>query len=1324
MTGQQTANECGNAKRRQSRCPRRPSFRGGSFDSTNASAAHSAHLCPTLIRDAQTEGDVHVRVTENELHESVLANARDAQGVIVELVWRLVCASAPQPKQRRFPLGDSMGQPGPDGILEVEISHAFVPNGLSFWEIGTSRDAGSKATDDYRDRTADTPEDVRKNSTFVFVTPLSASFDWQYTWKGQQDWLKKRREKKEWKDVRVIDGTVLADWLSHYPSVARWFAKRALSRASEHLETVEERWELTRSFGEPPPLAAQLFLTRREEAKSRLAQVISGEIRQLRLSTRYPEDIVNFVAAYIASLDDDARVETSGRCLIVSSPEAWKSMAMQSQPLILVADSNLDLTGDPGGRLIQAARRGKHAIVFGEPPGGVPDPLRASLPSPSVGEIEQALKTVGYPEQRARGVATRSGGNLPALLRCLQDLSAYPAWAEKTAAAELAIAALIGSWDESIEGDVRATENLSGKEYGEWIGHLRDLAQLPDTPLIHQDSQWKFVLRYEGWSALGRRIFDDHLDRFAKTAMLVLAEPDPQFDFAPEKRLEAQVSDKQLQHSRRLRSGLAETLALLGSYPGYLSATSLGKPQETARRVVFDLLNTADWNRWASLNDVLPLLAEAAPEEFLRCVEAGIDAAQQPFVSVFAQESPGIGGQNYMTGLLWGLESLAWSPDYLVQVVRLLAGLAERDPGGNWGNRPLNSLQTIFLPWLPQTCANSSQRLSAVGILTDEHPDVGWRLLVNLLPDVLSSSSYTHRPMWRPLVPEDWTPGVTNGEYRTQIEGYSDLVVRHVTRDAARLSKIIGHFHRLSERSRASLLGYMRSSAFAEADVESRIAVWKALTKLVAEQRRHPDVDWALPVAEVTELSQAASDLKPSDPGQLYRRLFENREFELFDGLGDYEEQLGRLESQREQAVLEIESKGGGTPAVLQFAKQVEQPGQAGAAYGRASGQAADADILPDLLGSEDENQRQFVGGFIWGRFRRQGSTWVDGLHLETWTKPNVAQFLSFLPFSAETWERAAKHLGPLVGEYWNQANVNPFQAGDDLEQAVIRLLENGRPRAAADCLHIVLRNKKRLEPALALRTLRAIIPSNEARRIPDYEIVEIIKSLQNDSSVSVDELARIEWAFLPLLNDDRDAAPHVLEGRLASDPAFFCEIIRLVFRSTKEKETVPAESSPEQRAYATNGYRLLQEWTMPPGMLSDGTFDAAQLESWLAAVQNEATASGHLEVALLHAGQVLTHVPPDPTGLWIDRGAARILDSKENDRLREGFRIELYNSRGVHWVDPSGSQEEELAALQRRRAEELAAAGFHRLATTMRDLAKSYERDAERVRTRESSEI
>ena len=104
------------------------------------------------------------------------------------------------------------------------------------------------------------------------------------------------------------------------------------------------------------------------------------------------------------------------------------------------------------------------------------------------------------------------------------------------------------------------------------------------------------------------------------------------------------------------------------------------------------------------------------------------------------------------------------------------------------------------------------------------------------------------------------------------------------------------------------------------------------------------------------------------------------------------------------------------------------------------------------------------------------------------------------------------------------------------------------------------------------------------------------------------------------------------------------------------------------------------------------------------------------MEVALINIGEVLIYTPPDPDGLWIHRAVAAALNDREADDMRNGFRTGTFNSRGVHWVDPTGKPERELAGQLRRKAEEVEDAGFQRFAVTLRDLADGYDREAERI--------
>lgn len=1261
-------------------------------------------------------------INENQLDVWVRGNAQIAQGVIVELVYRMVAASSPNPKERRFPLGDSLSQPGPDGFLDAVTGFdPFVPKGVSIWEIGTGINAGDKATEDYKTRTDTTPQTVRQESTFIFVTPLSARRDWQYTWKeeAQAAWLEDRKKRNDWKDINVIDGTRIIDWLHFFPAVESWLGEN-MGLPIQSIEAIEQRWNALKTIGEPPPLIPEVFLANRDSVCEKLKEIFSGSTFQLQLDTYFPDQMVDVVAAYVASMDDDAKIHVVGRCIAASSADAVNAINGLTEPHILVAA--FDMGNDTGTRLLEKARRARHSVIYGGMPGGIPHPNRVMISNPKRYQIEEALEKAGYKRERARVLAQKSDGNLGFLLKCLQNLSLMPEWAEGTHAADLAIAELLGSWNEKMEEDQSKVEEISGKVYGEWIGKMREIALRPGTPLIQREGAWKFISRYEGWFALGPRVFDRQLDLFKQAAVTVLREKNPKFDLPPEEQYMASIHGRELAHSHLLRRGLAETLALLGSHPEALRSCSYGKPEGSAKLAVREIMADADWVLWASLNDLLPLLAEAAPREFLDAVEKALGSDPCPFDTVFSQEGDGFTRGNYMTGLLWALETLAWDAQHLTHVIIILGELAARDPGGNWANRPGNSLSTILLPWHPQTCAPVSVRKAAVKALINELPAVAWSLLLGLLPQSHQMSMGSHKPEWREVIPDEWTDGVTRGGYWAQIDIYAELAIKMAKSEPVKLVDLIDRLDDLPPPAYEQLLDYLESEEITSMPEADRIHIWNELSDLVTKHRKFSDAKWALSPEHIEKIAAVAERLAPAKPFYHHQRLFGEQELDLYEEKGSYKEQHEELEKRRQEAISEI-YKGGGVQAVLDFAEAVEAAWRVGFSFGMVAADANDHSILPTLLNSGNNSLAQFAGAFVQGRFQARGWAWVDEVETSQWELDQAGQFLAYLPFTPEAWSRSAKLLGKDESPYWKRTNANPYDSEEGLDIAVNQLIKYGRHNAAIRCLHRIHYEKQPLETSQVTRALLALPESPEGTNAMDvHDTIDLIKALQDDPSTNSDELFKVEWVYLALLDRQQDANPKLMEQRLADDPNFFCEVIQIVFRSKNEEkpDEVPSE---EKKNIATNAYRLLSNWSIPPGAQKDGSFAGDLLSSWLEKVKMVCSESGHLEVAMTMIGHVLTHAPPDPDGLWIHHSAAAALNAKDAKDMRDGFSIEFYNSRGVHWVDPEAKEERELAAKYRMQANEVESSGYHRLAGTLRELAETYEREAKQRPTRDPFE-
>jgi hypothetical protein len=168
-------------------------------------------------------------------------------------------------------------------------------------------------------------------------------------------------------------------------------------------------------------------------------------------------------------------------------------------------------------------------------------------------------------------------------------------WNQIQYASELAVANLVGSWNESSEADKVVASKLAKEDFDKWIPRIREILQQPGSPVSLKNGIWSITERKELWQAVGQRLFDGHLDIFKECVIAVLSEHDPRFELPPEERYAASVHGKVLKHSRYLRKGLAESLALLGSFPSALSNCSTDKPQTIASLSIRDIFDNSDW---------------------------------------------------------------------------------------------------------------------------------------------------------------------------------------------------------------------------------------------------------------------------------------------------------------------------------------------------------------------------------------------------------------------------------------------------------------------------------------------------------------------------------------------------------------------------------------------------------------------------------------------------------------------------------------------------------------------------------------------------------
>jgi hypothetical protein len=1107
----------------------------------------------------------------------------------------------------------------------------------------------------------------------------------------------------------------------------------------------------SRSQEVAPALLEDLYLLKREAASEKLGSLFDGDLMELCIQTRFPKQVSRFISACLARRGE-LQTGAGPRCYFIRDKEAWEQLCAADRPSgqILIAEPELDFEAARSELLPQARNRG-HSVIYSQ---ANPRPDTADvviLIEPREYDVREILERHGFSKPEAEKLAKQSNGNVYLLTRRLTGTPDRPAWLTETSAYHFRGMALLGGWDDASLADQQAIAKIIGEPYDSWAGRIYPLTRQNDPPLLLEGRIFRPVSRYEHWQLLAHQLTDADLRRFEAAAKEVLSQDENDVELERESFVPpAEVAGQKPHYSAGLREGIAETLALLAANGGSLDCTpNLSK--NLVDGVVHDLLETEDWTRWASLAGLLPKLAEASPSWFLKSLEKSLaDPGNSPIRRLFAEKENWLFSRSYHPHLLWALEVLAWHPDYLNQVCWILARMAKFELPANSGSNPVGTLTSIFLPWLPQTLASVEARGSAVECVIEEDEDTGWKLLLSLIPQSHQSSSYNPRPVWQDWFPADWREGVTHADYDEQVGIYSELAVALAVKDIKKLERLISRWNRLPREIFDKVLEFLKSAKALDLSVEQRYSVWEKLVNEVERHRKYANADWTMPEEELGHLEEAAEAIKPKDPALISRRLFNSYDHDLFES-DDYDAERTKIATRRDEAVKEILALHG-PQSVIEMAKSVSHPGEVGAAAGRVAGPELDGEFLPHLLGDLDGKVSDLIGGYVWSRYWRETQGWIEGLGLESWEAELRVKLFSRLPFHAAVWRLAEKTLAEKAVGYWNSIRPNTFQAGEDLLEATRKALEYFRPDIAIDCINALLHEKKEFPVQLAADALVGYLGQPDStRQVDSYHLHRILGFIQSSPEAPEETVCQIEFHYLALLDRLSNGRPLFLERKLAKDPNFFHEIIGYCYRSEhKEDGPEPAPEvelehgleqeqgtevasngapSPDElkRALAKQSYRLLDVWSIPPGTDAVGTpINEAQFVAWFEEAKRLCVASGHWPIAQQQIGHCLVKGPHGFDEKGLKRAMRRVeellqlsvvaktVDSSDHEHIRRGMTTELFNSRGVHGFS-AGAEERKIAEGYREQAARYDAAKLPRIATSLRGLAETYERDAER---------
>ncbi|MCU1239392.1 MAG: hypothetical protein JWO71_118 [Candidatus Acidoferrum typicum] len=1228
-------------------------------------------------------------------HLESWSNSLAARADLPGLVASLIRASCPSLQSYRFPSGDASQTHGFDGVAEVLEGNVFVPEGRSIWEFGAGKDYKSKAESDYKKRTDKSTPAERAGQTFTFVTSRK--------WDTGLDQWEQDRSADGWLKVRILDATSLELWLADYPAVALPLARKLGIIPPAGIRTVQDFWDEYR-LNFAPTLKEELLLTGRADRAKRLCEALSAGLPNLsKWQADSPEEAAAFVAAAVMSAESETSRFLRAKTLIVDTMAAAQTVPTTSRFVFILSPSV--------SRVAPALARTSQVILTL----GSDDRAGESetLDRMNVNDFAAGLRSMGIEEGEAFRLAGRCGRSLTVLSRLnASAIATPPKWHGD---ARLVPFVLAGGWNASNEHDRAILAKLSNTSYEYVDSEARRLASLSDAPVDLEGSIWTLRSHADAFTVLGCLIDSGFQRRLSEACIEVFSETDRRLEIPEDKRPAVPIRGDDFRHSEWLRRGLARTLVLIS---GLHEAARFKVIDLTAEQYVDGVVGSIpglaeDIRVLASLKSELPHFAEAAPFPLAHALERVLEGESKNWTSVIFRDRKDAsfwGSSSPHTHVLWALETMAWNPEYLYRAASSLMTLAEFDPGGSLANRPLSSLREIFLAWRPNTYASLHDRIAIFRSICRKRPKIGLQLAMSLLPAGHDISSGTARPHLRDFG-EAKSKATTVADAQHAFQQYADIAVELAGSDISLLTELIDNLPRLDTESRTRAILAIRASA-QNVSSEAVFQIWSKLHALVRKHRNFQEAAWALKADQIKPFEELCQQIEPLDPVRRIVWLF--NDYAPDAGLPKGQDYIGDANQARNEA-LRVLLRENGLPAVLVLARTAKLPHFVGIALAETS---PNLETLQEGISLACEANSgvsvDFAMALSAAAHNLHGPAWDSwfgrfAAKMEPGTAANL--FLRW-PDSRETWDFVASLSPHIDNEYWSRKWAFRPSSPEDLVFAFDKYTKIERFSAILD---MVAYGENLLSTPQCIQVLRGLIlelskETGKLRRV-QYEVVHMIQALQQREDVDLEDLAAIEYQYLPVL--ELQGEPTALNRLLATSPQLFISVIRDAFSPASGEI---GEITDERRLRARLAYQLLQSIKTVPGF-SSGIEDLSYLRSWISTVRTLAKEADRAIITDQQIGQILAYAPSDTEDAgWPSKPIRDLIEELAAEQVETGIAISRFNQRGsfTKALYDGGRQERALSHQYRNWAQ--VTRNWPRTSALLSRIAEDWDRHASRA--------
>lgn len=975
------------------------------------------------------------------------------------------------------------------------------------------------------------------------------------------------------------------------------------------------------------------------------------------IEAKSQSDALAFIVATILKYSP----KNAPRTLVIENADAYRDFLNEKTPLIIVTN----VLENPN----YAVNKGHTVIWCGTPADKLSYAGKLTLPTVDREGFHRSLKACGLDDNTISSLILETKRESALLRRALGINCEKEAWVLPDNNKYYIPAILLGSWDETRDGDKDIASKLAGMDYSTFDKGLQMLLNSDEPPLFKVGGVWQISSPKLLLSRIMGELGNDTIKHFKECIDWILEDDDPDI-IAKREATDLQFwKDKHL-YSKHLRSGLLQSITIMA-----VVMETQGIATNWIDCYIASKLKEFSLERFLSNKQEMKWIAECSPKAFLDYLDNDIKNGANILSKIFEVKHTTYsltGTEIHFTELLFCLEELAWDSRYLPRVTSLLLEFCQYPNDSNYSNKPIESLYNIYRFLLPQTLVEFPQRLEILKSLSKYHPkevsDLCLKLLNGIRQTVFMPTSHFR---WR-YSDQIKSPTHMHKIPSNDVVSMTELLLSIMELNVENLCKLIDlATNDFMHCSHSLLLAKLNCC---ESIMKGNETIIECLRKNINQHLRYRNAVWSIKAEELSHFQNLLVRIESDDVIIRNKHFFENPLIK--DELEDIDKNFAKLRKESRvfrKKILEEIITTKGWDGICELSKCVGDTNSLAEAVVELTGNNEYQKIYKlYCIGKLNTN---FVRGYFRTLYYEFGKD--SYLFIINELKAASINQISIVLYAPEVNPEitAIVDTSPenIQIEYWNNICIWGLMADSTL-YTIERLRSVGR---YSDIIKLVHHNelKSQINSSLWLEILFEIFDKGQMNVLyqESYCIAKILKSITIPDEITAKmKLILLELMMFDHLRHYMDKSEIHLLHLVNTEPEIMMELVQLAYREDenyRENIELTELESNNRIALAQLAWNFFYHYHSVPGTKPNGTIDADYLKDYLTRLQQCAEACHRVHVMPLVIGRILGNMPEIeeyPSDLMCE-----LVEYFDNDDIDTEISCCLSNRRGMSSRSP-----------------------------------------------------